>query len=488
MILMGAAQGGSLTVYLGLVGVGIVGGFFLVQMASSIMKESLSQSLGAIGAIWKGTATAALGEGARRPAEMTLGAAKLAASGAVLAATVGSPGGAWSTVDMADPTRATARSGLDDLKGSARKYGERPDAVSRLAGQVSDKIPTGGWEVVPALALPGWSTGNGKKAAEAGAQPDENPVDAWTKAFYEAKEKGYGQQQVEAEGRDLLGEKMSRLARESMARHSQAETTAALKAAQAVAGSKRQAEMFDEQGRLKAEAVQAVRERLGDQAGAFQGKQGAEDLAVLAAVAAQPQKQVEPAQFRRAVAAAAPGSGQQAPGRVVPQAVGLDPVAAGAHFSAMNRFSRVSEQAGLTVEQREQLLQEVHTDKGVSAGLRRQLETSLLQQEGRGQAAGLRVEDVIASAEAMPRTLQGPIAVHLPGEAAGRPAVVASPAAKPVSQPKEITPAIKSAPQARPEVEPARTAVQTSSNGPARGTGGAAFDDPLAPPRREKQA
>jgi hypothetical protein len=69
-------------------------------MASSIMKESLSQSLGAIGAIWKGTATAALGEGARRPAEKTLGAAKLAASGAVLAATVGSPGGAWSPFNM----------------------------------------------------------------------------------------------------------------------------------------------------------------------------------------------------------------------------------------------------------------------------------------------------------------------------------------------------------------------------------------------------
>ncbi|MBE7557311.1 MAG: hypothetical protein HS126_40255 [Anaerolineales bacterium] len=487
MILIGAAQSGSLTVYLGLVGVGIVGGFFLVQMASSIMKESLSQSLGAIGTIWKGTATAALGDGARRPAEMTLGAAKLAASGAVLAATVGSPGGAWSTFDMADPAQATARSGLDDLKGSARKYGERPDAVSRLAGKVSDKLPTGGWEAVPALALAGWPTGNGKKAAGAGAQPEENSVDAWTRAFYEAKEKGYGQQQVEAEGRDLLGEKMSRLARESMERHSQAETAAALKAAQEVAGSKSQAEMFDEQGQLKPEAVRAVRERLGDQARVFQGKQGAEDLAVLAAVAAQPQKQVDPAQFRHAAAAASPGSGLQAPGRVVPQAVGLDPVAAGAHFSAMNRFARISEQAGLTVEQREQLLQEVYSDKGVSAQLRRQLETSLLQQEVRGQAVGLRIEDVIASAEAMPRTLQGPMAVQMPGEAAGQPAAAASPTVKPVSQPKEITPAIKSAPQARPEVEPARAAVQIGSNRPTKETRA----QPLmtrAPPRREKQA
>ncbi len=387
---------------------------------------------------------------------------------------------------MADPAQAAARSGLDDLKGSARKYGERPDAVSRLAGKVSDKLPTGGWEVVPALA--GWPTGNGKKAAGAGTQPEENPVDAWTRTFYETKEQGYGQQQVEAEGRDLLGEKMSRLARESMERHSQAETTAALKAAQEVAGSKSQVEMFDEQGRLKQEAIRAVRERLGDQARVFQGKQGAEDLAVLAAVAAQPRKQVDPAQFRHAAAAASAGSGPQAPGRVVPQAVGLDPVAAGAHFSAMNRFSRVSEQAGLTVEQREQLLQEVHSDKGVSAQLRRQLETSLLQQEVRGQAAGLRVEDVIASAEAMPRTLQGPMAVQMPGETASQPAAVASPSAKPVSQPKEITPVVKSAPQARPEVEPARAAVQIGSNRPTKETRGAAFDDPLAPPRREKQA
>ena len=333
--------------------------------------------------------------------------------------------------------------------------------------------------MVPALALPNRSTGAGKKGAGAGAQPEEEPVDSWARAFYEAREKGYGQQQVEAGGRELLGEKMSRMARETLARRSQAETTAALKAAQAVAGSKGQAEMFDEQGRLKAEAIQAVRERLGDQARAFQGKQGAEDLAVLAALAARPQKQVGPARFRQAAAAAGPGSGRQAPGRVVPQALGLDPVAAGAHFSAMNRFSRLSEQAGLTVEQREQLLQEVQRDQGVSAQLRRQLETSLLQQEA--QAAGLRIEEVIASAEAMPRTLQGPAAVYLPGEEAS-PQATPLPAATLQAGPKAHL-----VQTGAPAGRVAPTPILIGSNGPATGTGGPGFDDPLAPPRREKK-
>ena len=494
LILMGAVQSGSLTAYLGLVGVGIVGGFFLVQMASSIMKESLSQSLGAIGAIWKGTATTALGEGARRPAEVALGAAKLAASGAVLAATASSPGGAWSTLDMADSTQATTRSALDDLKGNARKYGERPDAVSRLAGQVSDKIPTGGWETVPAPILPGWSTEpNGKVKGSIGLWQAENPVDTWAGAFYETKEKGYGQNQVEAEGRDLLGEKLSRLARESMERRSQAETTAALKAAGEVAGSRGREEMFDRQGHLKQEAVQAVRERMGDQAKTFQDKQGARDLAVLTAVATRPQKQVDPARFRQAASAAASGSGAQAPGRVVPQAVGLDEAAAGAHFSAMNRFTKVSEQAGLTVKQREQLLQEAHGDQEISVKLRGQIETSLHRRQSQGQAASLQVEDVIASAQAMPRTLQGPMAVQLPGEEAGRrdaaPTSV-SPAVKTAVSPgRAITHTDKRTSPIGPEAEPIPAVAPAGSKGPtARGTSGVTFDDPLPSPQREKKA
>jgi hypothetical protein len=140
----------------------------------------------------------------------------------------------------------------------------------------------------------------------------------------------------------------------------------------------------------------------------------------------------------------------------------------------MNRFSRVGAQAGLTVEQREQLLQEVHSDKGVSASLRRQIETSLLQQQKQDQAAGLRVEDVIASAEAMPRTLQGPAAIRLPGEGGGQPAAAAATPA-----PARVQSA---APAPAPAGRVAPAATQTA------GASSPGFDDPLAPPRREKKA
>jgi hypothetical protein len=429
---------------------------------------------------------------------VAFGAAKLAAAGAAVAATAGSPGGAWSTLDMADPALSAGRSGLGDLKGGARRYGERPDAISRLANKAESNLPPGGWKDVgswgttAALTLPGWSTANRKESGKSERSPlgpKEDPIEAWTRSFYEAKEKGHGHKQIEAEGRDLLGEKMSRLARESMERRSQAETAAALKAAESVAQSE---EMFDEKGRLRQEAVQAVRERMGDQAQSFSGKQGSQDLAVLAAVAAQPRKTVEADQLRQTAAAVAPGSGRQAPGRVVPQAVGLDPVAAGAHFSAMNRFSRVGEQAGLTVQQREQLLQEAHSDGGVSAELRRQIETSLLQQQDRGQAAGLRVEDVIAGAEAMPRTLQGPAAVQLPGEGSSQPAPAAAPAQAAAPAPARVRQPAAPAPSTAPtktgtapapagRVTPATTTQTTTVSS------GSGFDDPLAPPRREKK-
>lgn len=468
LLLMGAASSGSLTAYLGLVGVGVVGGFFLVQMAAATMKESLSQSLGAIGTIWKGSTTAALGEGAARPAEVALGAAKLAATGAALAATAGSPGGAWSAVGLADPAQVAAGFGLDDLKGSARKYGEKPDAISRLA----NKIPTGGWEEIPALQLPGWTAeGQGQAAAE--KEKTRSPR-TWAEQFYAAREKGYGRPQIEAEERDRLGEKLSRLAQEALERRSQAETMAALQAAEAVTQGQSRDQLFDAQGRLKKEAVQATREQMGEAARAFQGKQGSEDLAVLIAATARPQKQVAVAEFRQAAASVAAGVGEQAPGRVVPQAVGLDPAAAGAHFSAMNRFTRLSEQAGLTVEQRQQLLQETHSDKGISADLRGQLETSLRWQQAQGQAAGLRVEEVIAGAEAMPPTLQGPMAVKLPGEGVSQVAPTARPAAP------------MAAPPPPGRVTPAAATAQVKPGG--RAGSGATFDDPLAPPGREKQA
>ena len=47
VVLMGVAADGSLMAYLGL-----VGGVFLMRIAGDTMKETLSQSLGAMGGIW----------------------------------------------------------------------------------------------------------------------------------------------------------------------------------------------------------------------------------------------------------------------------------------------------------------------------------------------------------------------------------------------------------------------------------------------------
>ena len=78
MLLMGASIGdGTLTVYLGLIGVGLIGGWFLIRIASSTMKETLSQSLSAVGGIWMGATTGILGAGARKPARAALGAITL---------------------------------------------------------------------------------------------------------------------------------------------------------------------------------------------------------------------------------------------------------------------------------------------------------------------------------------------------------------------------------------------------------------------------
>ena len=77
------------------------------------------------------------------------------------------------------------------------------------------------------------------------------------------------------------------------------------------------------------------------------------------------------------------GRGEQAPGRTVPRALGLDPAAAGGHFAAMNRFARLSEQAGLTEAQRRQLLREVQENGRVSDGLRGQIEGAMRRQGGK---------------------------------------------------------------------------------------------------------
>jgi hypothetical protein len=92
----------------------------------------------------------------------------------------------------------------------------------------------------------------------------------------------------------------------------------------------------------------------------------------------------------------------------------LDPAAAGAHFASLNRFARLSEQAGLTPEQRQRLLHETRQGE-VSGNLRREIEAAIRRQQG--QATGLKVDDVVGSAQALPETLQGPVAVRLPGGA-----------------------------------------------------------------------
>jgi hypothetical protein len=79
----------------------------------------------------------------------------------------------------------------------------------------------------------------------------------------------------------------------------------------------------------------------------------------------------------------------------------------------MNRFARLSEQAGLTETQRRQLLREVQDNGRVSDGLRGQIESAIRRQGG--QAAGLRVEELEAGAAALPPTLRGPVAIRLPG-------------------------------------------------------------------------
>jgi hypothetical protein len=518
LILMGAASSGSLTVYLGLVGVGVVGGFFLVQMAASIMKESLSMSLGAVGAIWKGTATATLGKGAERPAEMALGAAKLAATGATMAAAVGA-GGAWASVDMADPALSTARSGLADIRGQAagqevkRPYGQIPDSIRRLTGwsdgrtwslpgQANGSRPAeaggwaeaGTWAATAALALGGWDVDETRQEKVPAPEPgslDEQAVEQWARDFYDAGERGTGQKQMAEMGRGLLGEKLAQQAQEAMARRSQAQTMAALKAASEAAKVQGRDSLIDPEGRLKQDAVASVRGRMGQSAAGFKGKEGEKDLAVLTATALNPQKTAPAAEFQRAAAEAKPGQGAEAPGRTVPQALGLDPAAAGEHFSTLNRFARTSEQAGLTPELREKLLQETRQGE-VSKGTRREIEVALRHSQQQGKAPGLQVEAVIAGAEAMPATLKGPQAVKLAGEKEGdghRPAgrgdvqaALRQPADRSERSP-EKTEKREPAPTPGGRVRP-EPVTAPSNGGPA---GGITFDDPFAPTRREKR-
>jgi hypothetical protein len=158
--------------------------------------------------------------------------------------------------------------------------------------------------------------------------------------------------------------------------------------------------------------------------------------------------------------------------------LGLDPVAAGAHFAALNRFARVSEQAGLTLEQRQQLLTEAQTGE-VSPGLRHQIEGILRQRQQSGQAAGLKAEDVIASAQAMPETLHGPVAVKLPGAPAAKEGSTFTP-----STPVIVTPTKSAEPLAMTAV----AKITTSPVGLAQTPKAPVKQPPASPSKEEAMA
>jgi hypothetical protein len=471
LLLMNTALSGSLTAYLGLVGVGLVGGFFLARVAAATMKETLSQSMGALGAVWMGTSTGLLGKSAAQPARATLGMAKMGAAAALLGA-----GGAMSFLDLAETGYEGFRSGAGDLRQGApgtmsyvdRQTARLPASLSRLAqsglgsegagdrrtaGDAPELDPLTSLAMgvaaplaVGALAASSRSrsTSNGQAGgsdetqtyqpgqngqparrwgAAAGAvspalapaitvrdghrlrQQRQADVDQWVNQMYRARQAGRGQKQAGESGRDLLGEDLAWKVERAIGRHGPAEVQAVLDTARQVAGERERTELVGH-GRLTGAALTAVRDKLdADTAHAFAGQKGAWDLAALTAVALQQHAAASPEEFRRAMAQAESGWGQDSPGHKVPRALGLDPVAAGAHYTAMNRFSRLSEEAGLTPAQRERLLAEAQTGQ-ISDELRVEVETSLQKQRKQGQ--GLTTEAIIAGALAMPATLSGP--------------------------------------------------------------------------------
>jgi hypothetical protein len=93
--------------------------------------------------------------------------------------------------------------------------------------------------------------------------------------------------------------------------------------------------------------------------------------------------------------------------------LGLDVVSTGAHFASLNRFTKLSEQAGLSEAQRQRLLAAVRQEGEVASPLRRELEAALRRRQEQRLAAGLKVDDLVASARRLPETLEGPLAVRL---------------------------------------------------------------------------
>jgi hypothetical protein len=212
---------------------------------------------------------------------------------------------------------------------------------------------------------------------------------------------------------------------------------------------------------MAAEGMQAVRAQLDEKTTqSFQGQQGQRDLAALVAAGVQPRKEATPAGFRQAVARARDGQGEQSPGRTVPRSLGFDPVAAGAHFAGLNRFTRLSEQAGLTEKQRGQLLQEVRQEGQISAKLGKEIENSLRRRE----SSGVRLSELVKSAQALPETLKGPVQVHLPGGKVAQAPAVGQSAAAPAGKKSEQKAAARPAAATKPAAG-AKPGVDKSADG-----------------------
>ena len=73
-LLIGAAATGDVATYLGIIGVGLLGGWFLLSMAMSTMRETLSQALGVMSGVISGVSTGAFGAAGRKPARRAGGA------------------------------------------------------------------------------------------------------------------------------------------------------------------------------------------------------------------------------------------------------------------------------------------------------------------------------------------------------------------------------------------------------------------------------
>ena len=243
--------------------------------------------------------------------------------------------------------------------------------------------------------------------------PNQSPDSTrrWIGRWYEAQANKRGQLAVQQEGRSLLGEELSQALDPVLRRHTRDQTGSVIEAAQRV--KQGGTSLLNQKGEVSALALTQVRGALDPQLKKrFASRQGRQDLETLVATAGQGRREAEPKAFRSAVAQAKPGFGEEAAAQRVPRQLSLDPVAAGAHAAGLNRFSRLSDEAGLSTPQKEKLLNEVQTRGQVSVDLKEELTNHLARREGEKPSA-LTADDVIAGAQSLPKTLSGPQRISL---------------------------------------------------------------------------